>query len=92
MNSARQNLLLEQDRTESGVESTDSLTSEHLSEASNETIGVCWVGNETDTGGLERAQGNIGEELGGGGRCQVNGSSVLLGGLISENVDGLLLE
>lgn len=45
-------LLLEQDRTETGIESTDTLVLHHLAESSNETIGICWLRNETDTGGL----------------------------------------
>merc|ERR1712093_433930 len=80
--------LLEQDRTETGVEGTDTLVLQHLAEASNETIGVCWLRDETDTGGLERAKGDISKTC----RGEVDGCAVVGGGLISEQIDGLLLE
>ena len=86
------NLLLEQDGTETGVEGTDTLVLQHLGETTNETVGVGRLGDETDTGGLKRAEGNIGEELGKTRRGQVDGSTVLGGGLVAESGDGLLLE
>lgn len=86
------NVLLEQDRTETGVEGTDTLVLQHLAETSNKTIGVCWLGNETDTGGLKRAKGDISEELSGTCRCEVDSCAVVGGSLVSEEVDGLLLE
>lgn len=86
------NLLLEQDRTETGIESTDTLVLQHLAEASNKTIGICWLRNETDTGGLERAESDISKELGETCRGEVDGCAVVGGGLVSEEVDGLLLE
>ena len=85
-------LLLEADRTETSVESSDTLVLQHLAETTNETVGVGRLRDETDTGGLERAQGDIGEELGGGGGGEVDGSAVVGGGLVAEVVDALLLE
>jgi hypothetical protein len=86
------NLLLEQDRTEAGIESTDTLVLQHLAEASNQAVGIGGLRHETDTGGLKRAQGDISEELGEGGRGEVDGGTVLTGSLVSEDVNGLLLE
>lgn len=60
------NLLLEEDRTETSVESTNTLVLQDLGETADKTAGVCRVRDETDTGSLERAEGNVGEELGGG--------------------------
>jgi hypothetical protein len=48
--------------------------------------------DETDTGGFERAEGDIGEEFGGGRRGEVDGGSVIGSGLVAELVDPLLLE
>jgi hypothetical protein len=58
-------VLLEQDRTEASVESTNTLVLQHLAEATDQPICICRLGNETDTGGLEGAESNIGEELSG---------------------------
>lgn len=85
-------LLLEQNGSETGVEGTDTLVLEHLAEAANETVGVGGLGDETDTGGLKRAQGNVGEELGGSGGGEVDSSAVVDGVLVADQVDGLLLE
>lgn len=84
--------LLEEDRTETSVEGADALVLEHLGETSNQAVGIGGLGDETDTGGLERAQGDVSEELGGGGRGEVDGGAVLRGGLVAEGVDPLLLE
>lgn len=86
------NLLLEENGSETGVEGTDTLVLEHLGEATNETVGVGGLGDETDTGGLERAEGNVGEELGGSRGSQVDGSSVVGGSLLAKSVDELGLE
>lgn len=85
-------VLLEQNGTETGVEGTDTLVLQHLAEARDETAGVGGLGNETDTGGLERAEGNVGEELGAGGGTEVDESAVVGGSLVAKGVDGLLLE
>lgn len=85
-------LLLEQDWAETSIESTDTLVLQHLAESTDETIGICWLRDETDTGGLKRAESDISEELSNTGRCQVNSCAVVGGSLISKEGDGLLLE
>lgn len=86
------NLLLEEDGTETSVESTDTLVLEHLGETTDEAVGVGRLRDETDTGSLKRAKSDIGEELGGGGRGEVDSSAVVGGSLVTEGVDALLLE
>ena len=86
------NLLLEQDGAETSVESTNTLILHDLAESANESIGVRGFGNETDTSSLKRAEGNIGEELCEGRRGQVDSCAVVGGGLVAEEIDGLLLE
>lgn len=85
-------LLLEENGTESGVESTDTLVLEDLSETADETAGEGGLGDQTDTGSLQRAEGDISEELSESGRTQVDGSAVVRSSLITELVDELLLE
>ena len=87
-----QDSLLEQDGSETSVKGTDSLILQHLAETTDKSIGVCGLGNETDTGGLKRTEGNVGEEFCEGGRSQVDGCAVVGGSLVTEEVDGLLLE
>jgi len=84
--------LLEENGSETGVESTETLVLDNLAETRDETVGVGGLRDETDTGGLKRAEGDIGEELSSGGRGQVDSSSVLGGGLVAESVNPLLLE
>jgi hypothetical protein len=86
------NLLLEEDRAETRVESTNTLGLEDLAETANQTVGEARCRDEADTGSLERAEGNGGEELGAGGRDRVDSGTVLAGSLKTENVDRLLLE
>lgn len=86
------NLLLEQNGAEASVEGTDALLLQHLAEAAQQAIGVGGLRDETDTGGLERAEGNVGEELGDSGRGDVDEGAVVDGVLVAEDVDGLLLE
>jgi hypothetical protein len=86
------NLLLEQDGTEASVESTDTLVLEHLGETTDETVGVGRLRDETDTGSLEGAEGDISEELGGTSRSEVDSSAVVGGSLVADLVNGLLLE
>ncbi len=88
----RGSLLFEQNGTETGVESTNTLVLKHFAEASNESIGICWFGDETDTGGFERAEGDISEEFCKSRRGQVDSCTVVGGSLVSKEVDGLLLE
>lgn len=86
------NLLLEADGTETGVESAETLGLHDLRKSTEETVGVGRVGDETNTGSLERAKGNVGEELGKTGGDQVNTSAVVRGVLVADDVNGLLLE
>jgi hypothetical protein len=86
------NLLLEEDRTESRVESADTLILEDLTEAAEETRSESGLRDETDTSGFKRAKGDISEELGGGGRGKVDSGAVVGGGLETKLVDPLLLE
>lgn len=86
------NLLLEQEGTEAGVERADTLSLEHLAESTDQAVGVCGLGNETDTGSLKRAKGDIGEELGARGGGEVDGGAVVGGSLVADEADGLLLE
>lgn len=85
-------VLLEQDGTETRVEGTDTLVLQDLAESTDKTVGKGRVGNETNTGGLKRAQGDVSEELSAGGRGEVDSSAVVAGRLVADHVDGLLLE
>jgi hypothetical protein len=85
-------LLLEEDGTETRVESTDTLVLEDLGETAHETAGEFGLRDKTDTGSFQRAEGNVGEEFSGSGRGEVDGSAVLGGRLVTELVDPLLLE
>ncbi|KAJ8107405.1 hypothetical protein OPT61_g8892 [Boeremia exigua] len=80
------------DGTEARVESTNTLVLEDLAEAADQTVGELGVRDETNTGGLERAQGNVGDELSAGGGGEVDGGAVVGGSLVADGVDGLLLE
>jgi hypothetical protein len=86
------NLLLEQDGSESRVKSANTLSADNLAETGDEAGSELGVGDHADTGGLERAQSDISEELTSRGRGEVDGGTVLLGGLVTDEVDGLLLE
>ena len=88
----RSNLLLEQKGTETTVEGTEALLLSDLGEATDKAVGEGGLGNETDTGGLERAEGEISEELGAGGGGEVDGGAVVGSGLVAEEANGLLLE
>lgn len=70
-------ILLEEDRSKSTVESTDTLALKDLSEATNQTVGEAGSRDEANTGSLEKAERNGGEELGSGGREGVDGNTVL---------------
>lgn len=88
----KKNLLLEQDRSESRVEGTDTLLLEDAGHGREKTAGEGRLGDKTDTGSLERAQSDISNELSGTGRGEVDGGAVVLGSLVADGVDGLLLE
>ena len=83
--------LLEQDGAETGVEAANTLLTGDAEEARGETVGERGLRDETDTGGLEGAEGNVGEELGDTRGTEVDGLAVLRGLLDTEVVDGLLL-
>lgn len=85
-------VLLQQDGSETRVESTNTLVLQDLGETADEAVGEAGLGDETNTGGLERAESDISEELGGSGRSKVDGSAVVGGSLVAELVDALLLE
>jgi hypothetical protein len=84
--------LLEQDGTKSTVEGANTLSSHDLAKAAHQTRSECGLRNQSDTSGLERAEGNVGEELGEGRGSKVDGGSVVRCGLVAEEIDGLLLE
>lgn len=84
--------LLEEDGTETGVESTDTLVLEHLAETTDQAIGVGGLRDETDTSSLKGAESDISEELGGTSGGEVDSGTVVGGSLEAEEVDGLLLE
>lgn len=90
--STAKNLLLEEDRTETRVESTETLVLEDLAETAHETASEGGLGHQTDTSGFQRAETNIGEEFGGSGRGEVDGGTVVGGALKAESVDALSLE
>jgi len=83
--------LLEKNWTETRVESTNTLVLQDLGETTNETVGETRLGNETNTGSLKRTEGNVGDELGAGGRGKVDSGTVVDSGLVAEHVDGGLL-
>lgn len=87
-----QYLLLEENWSETGVESTDTLVLQHLGEATDKAVGVGWVRDQTNTSSLEWAKGDISEELGDGRGGQVDGGTVVDSILVTDEVDSLLLE
>jgi hypothetical protein len=58
-----ENVLLEQDWTETSIECTQTFILEDLAESTNESIGVCWIRYKTNTCRLKRAQSNISKEF-----------------------------
>jgi hypothetical protein len=86
------NLLLKQNGSKASIECSDTLVLQHLTESANKAAGVSGLGDETDTGGLERAKSDISEEFGKSRGSQVNSRAVIRGSFISKEVDRLLLE
>lgn len=86
------NLLLEQNGSESGVESTNTLLLEDTSETAHQAGGESGLRDQTDTGGLKGAQTDVSDELSTGGGGEVDSGAVVGGRLNTEVVDGLLLE
>ena len=65
--------LLEEDGAEAGVEATDeALLSQDFAGTADQAGGVLRVGHEANAGGLERAQEDVGDELGAGSGEQVD--------------------
>ena len=85
--------LLEEHGDEARVEALDETLLLHkAASAASEAVSVGGVGDQANTAGLKRAQGNVSNELGGSSRCHVDGSAVLLGLLHAELVNPVLLE
>lgn len=89
---ATPHLLLEENRAEARVESTETLVLHDLAEAAHQTTGESGLRDQTNTGSFQRAETNIGDELGAGGRSEVDSGTVVLGGIVAQGVDGLGLE
>jgi hypothetical protein len=85
-------VLLEQNGAETRVESAHALLPQDLAEPTNQAIGKARLRHQSNTRRLERAERNIGEELGERGRSEVDGCAVLGRSLVAEEVDGLRLE
>jgi hypothetical protein len=88
----RCNLLLEQKGTKTTVEGGEALLLEDATEARDKAGSEGGLGDQADTGGLKRAEGEISEELGAGGGGEVDGGAVVGSGLVAEEANGLLLE
>jgi hypothetical protein len=56
-------VLLEEDRSETRVESADSLLAGNFGKTGDKTISEARRRHQSDAGGLERAEGNVGKEL-----------------------------
>ena len=85
--------LLHADRAEAGVETAeDTLLLDEAGGAADEAAGKGRVGDEADTGGLKRAEEDVGDELGAGGGAEVDGGLVVPGALVAEDLPGLDLE
>lgn len=67
------------------VETSNTLLPQDASESTTETVGERWLGDETDTNSLERAEGDIGEKLGDGGSSEVDRLTVLTSSLCNIN-------
>lgn len=74
-----------------GVEGERALLLEDSAKAADETVGERGLRDETDSGRLERAERNVGEELGNGRGTEVDGLSVLTRLVDTKVVDRLLL-
>ncbi|KAH3670423.1 hypothetical protein OGAPHI_000938 [Ogataea philodendri] len=84
--------LLEQDWGETVVERAWALLSQNSGESTNQTVGKCWLGNQSDSGSLQWTQSNVSKELGNSSRTNVDGVLVLDGGLVSDSVNKSFLE
>lgn len=87
-----EHLLLEEDWAEARVEGSQTLSLCDLRETADETGGERRLRHKTNAGGLERAEGNVGEELRKCRGSEVDCRAVLAGRLIAQQRDRLLLE
>lgn len=83
--------LLEENGTETSVEGTNTLLAEDTEETTDKTVSESGLRDETDTGSLEGAEDNVGEELGNTRRSEVDGLTVLGSLLDAKVVNGGLL-
>jgi hypothetical protein len=83
--------LLEQDGTETGVETGDTFLSGDSGETTGQAVGEGWLRNQSDSSGFQGAQGDVGEEFGDTGGTEVDGLSVLSGRVDTDGVNGDLL-
>ena len=88
----RSSVLLEQNGAKSRVQGTNTLSSENLSESTNQAVSETRCRDKTNASSLEGAEGDRGEELGATGRHGVDGSAILAGLFNADEVDRLLLE
>ena len=85
--------LLHENGAETRVKTLDqTLLGKKLASAGDEAVGEGRLGHEADTGGLEGAQEDIGDELSHGGRGQVDGGLVVPGLLVTKVLGELHLE
>lgn len=71
--------LLEQNGSETRVESLEAFLLGNLGESTKETIGETRCRDETDTGSFQRAQGNVGKEFSDTSGSQVDSTTVVHG-------------
>lgn len=84
--------LLEQDRGETVVEGSKTLLLEDSGETTNQAAGEVWLGHQSDSGGLQWTQSNVGEELSQGSGTDVDRVLVVLGGVVTQLLNEGLLE
>jgi hypothetical protein len=82
----RCNLLLEQKGTKTTVEGGEALLLEDATEARDKAGSEGGLGDQADTGGLKRAEGEISEELGAGGGGKVDGGEESASALILDDL------
>jgi hypothetical protein len=85
-------LLLEENGSESGIESTNAFVLGNLTKATQKTAGKSWLRYKSNAGSLKGAERNVSKELSHGGRCEVDGSTVLGCRFVTEEVYELLFE
>lgn len=86
------NILFEQDRTKTGVESANTFSLHNLAKTAKKTASECGFRHKTNTGSLKRTKSDVGEEFSGSGRSQVDRSTIVRGSLVTKVIDRLLLE